>query len=29
MMSNWRRSNVAFTRAKKKLIIIGSLNELN
>jgi len=25
MIENWRRINVAFTRGKKKLIIVGSI----
>lgn len=28
LIEDWRRVNVAFTRAKKKLIVIGSLKEL-
>ena len=28
LIEDWRRVNVAFTRAKKKLIVIGSLSEL-
>ena len=28
LLENWRRVNVALTRAKKKLIIVGSINEL-
>jgi len=28
LLNNWRRVNVAFTRAKKRLIMIGSKREL-
>ena len=28
LIEDWRRVNVAFTRAKQKLIVIGSLREL-
>ena len=28
MLSNWRRANVAFTRARKKLIVTGSVKDL-
>lgn len=28
-IQNWRRVNVAFTRAKKKLIFVGSINQLS
>eukprot|EP01016_Furgasonia_blochmanni_P009211 TRINITY_DN13820_c0_g1_i4.p1 TRINITY_DN13820_c0_g1~~TRINITY_DN13820_c0_g1_i4.p1 ORF type:complete len:198 (-),score=51.71 TRINITY_DN13820_c0_g1_i4:61-654(-) len=28
ILSNWRRINVAFTRAKKKLIVVGSIEDL-
>ena len=26
LLNDWRRVNVAFTRAKKKIIVIGSIN---
>ena len=29
IMKNWRRLNVAYTRAKKKLLIVGSRNSMS